>query len=556
MIRLLDTLRMKLITNRILALLLLIFIIALAFRIYALDEMPSGFHRDEVISGYAGRFVLQNGQDIYGNVFPLLYIDKYGDFPPAIPMYFSGLATFLFGVNVFAVRFGPAFLGALTIIPIYFLALLVFKKKSIAIFSSLFLAVLPWHIVLSRSTAEGVIALFFAISGLILLLKYINTKSIKYLLVSIGLLLFTYFLYPSYRILVPLIFAVLPFMFKFKKKERYLMVAVSIFFILVTAFISTTEWGRGRLDQTSMFGQQSGGDIEIRAQIFAQEEGSNKISEVKTYHNKAVLYAREFMRQYISYYSPQYLFTNGGLPYRYTVSDQGLLYYIFIPLLLIALLFFKDIERRYGIFLVYLAVIAPMPSPLTLDDVPNVHRSLFMIVPLTMLAAFGLHKLISFSNEKKYLFSILITIFLIMALENIYFSHMYFNHANMVKSIERGDANKEVINYIIDIKSNYDSIYVPVHDAYPIYYLFFSNNFDKSVIGNFGKSLRAKGFDNIVFTESYCPSKEFFEKINKKGTYVFADREDCPANVKTKLINTFTRHDGTMSFRVLETQNN
>jgi 4-amino-4-deoxy-L-arabinose transferase-like glycosyltransferase len=139
----------------------LIFLLGLLLRLYNLGEMPSGFHRDEVISSYVGRFLLENGKDIYGNPWPLLYVDKYGDYPPVLPMYLSGLATYLFGVTVFAVRFPIALLGALVVFPLFSLAKEIFKDTKIALFSAFILAILPWHVILSRATAEGIVALSF-----------------------------------------------------------------------------------------------------------------------------------------------------------------------------------------------------------------------------------------------------------------------------------------------------------------------------------------------------------------------------------------------------------
>lgn len=101
-------------------LLFLFFLASLFLRIYDLGQMPSGFHRDELHNAYAGRFILQNGKDIYGNSWPLLYFDTYGNYPPVLPMYLSGLSTYIFGTNVFAARFPIAVIGAALLFPLFF----------------------------------------------------------------------------------------------------------------------------------------------------------------------------------------------------------------------------------------------------------------------------------------------------------------------------------------------------------------------------------------------------------------------------------------------------
>ena len=60
--------------------LLLIFAIALVLRLYRLGTLPITFHEDELLSGYLGRYILQNGFDLYGNKWPLLYFNKFGDY--------------------------------------------------------------------------------------------------------------------------------------------------------------------------------------------------------------------------------------------------------------------------------------------------------------------------------------------------------------------------------------------------------------------------------------------------------------------------------------------
>ncbi|KKU96071.1 MAG: hypothetical protein UY27_C0004G0001, partial [Candidatus Gottesmanbacteria bacterium GW2011_GWA1_48_13] len=128
-------------------------------RLYKLGSLPLGLYEEEVTNAYVGRFILQNGVDPYGNRFPLLYFDKFGDYPPVLPLYLSGLSTFIFGFTEFAARFSIALIGALTIFPVYGLAFLIFQNKWWGIFAGTIVAILPWHVVLSRTSAEGIIGL-------------------------------------------------------------------------------------------------------------------------------------------------------------------------------------------------------------------------------------------------------------------------------------------------------------------------------------------------------------------------------------------------------------
>ena len=57
--------------NRHLLLLGGVFLFACIIRLLYLGSFPTNFHEDEVLVGYVGRFILQNGVDIYGNPWPL-----------------------------------------------------------------------------------------------------------------------------------------------------------------------------------------------------------------------------------------------------------------------------------------------------------------------------------------------------------------------------------------------------------------------------------------------------------------------------------------------------
>ena len=529
-------------------LLSIIFVLALWLRLDQLEVMPSGFHRDELIAGYSGRFILENGQDMYGNPWPLLYIDKYGDYPPALPAYVSGITTYFFGSTVYATRMPVAIIGALTCLLLYLLAKEMFKNRRIAIFSAFFLALIPWHIVLSRATAEGVITLPIVMGGLFFLFRFLEKQRLKYFFLFMALFFLTYFFYPSYRVLVPLLLLPVPFLFSLSKKSKYLLIGSVIFFFLVTAIVGSTTWGKGRFDQTSMFGEQSGVAIRERVSILAQEEGSGKVDVVKTYHNKYILYSREFVKQYLLYFSPQYLFIEGGLPYRYGVSDQGLLPFTLLPFLLFGLMSVRKSRSRALYYLCYVLVVSPMPSPITLDDVPNVHRTLFMVVPLLLLISFGVENVLTFIKKYRAKVFVVLVILGLLAIELIYFLHMYHHHANAVKSYTRGDTNKEVMALLVSMKDDYEYVYAPVGDAFPIYYLFARDQYDTSVVGKIQPKLLSDGIDTVTFLDRDCIISRIPEDAFGKNVLI-VDLADCPEDPRLKTLQVFSRHDGTRSYR-------
>ncbi|MDH7476733.1 MAG: glycosyltransferase family 39 protein, partial [Microgenomates group bacterium] len=378
--------------------LILIFLFALFLRLYKLGSIPHTFHEDEVLSGYVGRYIIQNGCDLYGNKWPLWYFNKFGDYYIIGPIYFSGLATYLFGINEFATRFPHAFFGALAIFPLFYFTLEIFKNKKIALLSSLFLAIAPWHVVLSRSTTEGIIGATLFLTSLVFLLKSKENYSLKKLSISFLLSLSTYWIYHPFRIYAPLTFLafLIIFLKKIKKNKKYFLwlTVFALLFLALTFYIGQTPWGKGRFMQTSIFGIISG--VKIRLLELIADEGQNNILMARIFHNKIVGYGRELIKQYLSYFSPVFLLFNGLEKSRYYIPEQGMIYFSFFLLIIYSLTEIKNLISRYKkpvLFFLFVFFLSPFPASLTFIESPNPHRSLFLIIFLIILSAFGLYQI-------------------------------------------------------------------------------------------------------------------------------------------------------------------
>lgn len=478
--------------------LLVIFLVALFLRLYQLNDLPRGFYEEEVTNAYVGRFIIQNGKDLFGHAWPLLYFDKFGDYPPVLPLYLSGLSTYIFGFTEFAARLPVALIGALTVIPIYLLGLVLFETPILGLMSALVIAISPWHVVLSRTTAEGVVGFFVFTWAL----YFIH----KRLALTIVLFVLSYFLYPATRVLVPLVLLPFPLLVK-NKKQRLVFLLTAGFFFLLTAAIAATPWGKGRFLQTSLFHSTEVAE-RIKSNMTALNYGEKNIKIAHLFNNKIVGYTREFLQQYASYFSPKYLFLEGGgQPRYYNVSGQGLLPVTLALFFLFGLLplVIKGKMPLVG-YMVYLLLVSPLPSVLTVDFVPHVHRSMFMLLPLTYLIAYGFGKIRLLLKKDALL--VALTVF-ILFLETVYFWHMYAQHSASLQSILRNDGDKEMVGYVITKRSKYDKIIIPGFERLPIYYLYFSHNLDPKLVEKFRFGLQMDGVDNITFANDWCPSKYF-----------------------------------------------
>lgn len=547
-----------------------VFLAALLLRLFNLSALPLGAHADEVMNGYVGRFILQNGVDLYGNSWPLLYFNNFGDFPNVVPMYISGAFTFLFGANIFAIRLPIALFGALSIFPLYGILGMLFKEKWIGVAGALLLALTPWHIVLSRATAEGVIAGFAMLCALWVLIKGVQTNRVLYGLIAAVLCSLTYFLYPSYRVLVPLMWLVVPFLWK-DKWDRFTMIVLTFLFFGLTFGIAQTDWGRGRFQQTSIFA--SGHEVEERTQRFVYGSGGSPVWLTRVFHNKGVVGAREFIHQYMSYFSGDFLLSRGGLPERYKVPDVGLLHYVvalsFVLLLLPRRLLnwigisyddaspLKPLATHLFAFICWIVVIIPIPSALTRDDVPNVHRTALLGILYVIPTMYALGKLVTWRLRK--IPVVVVLIVSLMLIESLYFVRMYTVHADAGQALWRHDELNEVIAYVQENASQYDKVFVPSGHQMALRYLLAQNNFDKDLAGKFKQNIYLDHVENIYFYDSDCPSKfalqdgELLPELDDKKILVF-DRIECEAP-SSKVLNTILELKSALHvdvYRVLE----
>ena len=110
-----------------------------------------------------------------------------------------------FGLNDFWVRFPTALFGALTPIFLFFFIRNISKNKTLAYFSAFSLAISPQHVLFSRSVNEAVIALFFLLLGLFLVMRLVKKWS-SFILFGAGLLLtLSVYTYRTFFIFTPLI---------------------------------------------------------------------------------------------------------------------------------------------------------------------------------------------------------------------------------------------------------------------------------------------------------------------------------------------------------------
>jgi 4-amino-4-deoxy-L-arabinose transferase-like glycosyltransferase len=121
----------------------LIVTVAAVLRLWQLDSVPLGLHNDEAWTGLNAREVLRDGW-----IGPYLYPSGLGQ--PAGPAYFTALLFTVLPQTTFTLRLSMALFGIATVALTYAAGRALFDCTT-ALFAAALLAVMPWHLHLSRT---------------------------------------------------------------------------------------------------------------------------------------------------------------------------------------------------------------------------------------------------------------------------------------------------------------------------------------------------------------------------------------------------------------------
>jgi len=364
---------------------ILFFLVLLLFlitRVYKIASIPPSVYWDEASIGYNAYSVLKTGRDEWGEFLPL-HFRAFGEFKLPVYIYSVVPLVKIFGLNEIAVRLPAVFYSLGTLVLMYLLTKRITGKKAIGLLSSFILSISPWLFIFSRTGYEVTAGLFFFLLGTYLFL--INDKNKFYLPFGILGFILSFYSYNSFRIIIPIwLFALLFYTFR-KTNTQILIFSLSIFLLsLIPVY-----------------------------RLYKFDAGGVRFAQVK------ITSKTDFVKNYFSHFSPQFLFLKGDANPRSQIPGHGQLYLIEIPLILLG--FWVIIRSKRALFYLPLITLflAPIPAALTKES-PHALRALLAAPSFAMISAFGIKFLAG--NFKKYAKAILVgTISIYLFSFGIYF---------------------------------------------------------------------------------------------------------------------------------------
>lgn len=491
-------------------LLVLVLLLAVATRLFNLDKYPAGLNADEAAIGYNAYSLIETGMDEHGVSWPLVF-RSFDDYKPALYFYIVIPFIKVLGLTVNAVRLPSAILGVFSVWFLYLIIDRIFKNKTIAFLSALVLATSPWHLHFSRGGWEVNASATFLLLTIYLFL--LGLKKPRFYLLAVLPFVASMYTYHSMRIIAPLLaifFIILYWQdissaFKQKKARKYLLGSVSLMILLALPLVWQMfgSQGQSRFSGVSIFADQ--GPLWEALEMRRQHPSGSLVAVLL--HNRYLSYSIRFFQNYLSHFSPRFLFITGDEIARSKVSGIGQSLLVLAPFYFLGLLNLLKLDNKGKKLTLFWFLIAPLAASLTFQS-PHALRAHNMVIPLSIITALGVFTAFKAIKKFKPVFALGIVAFSLLFAHNFtYYLHQYYVHYPKELPYAWEYGFEEMGQYIKENGDQYDQIII-------------SSRYDQPYIltAFFTQYPPDKFQEEIVMT----PRDKFgFSTVNQFGKYTF-----------------------------------
>jgi 4-amino-4-deoxy-L-arabinose transferase-like glycosyltransferase len=417
---------------------------------------PPSLNWDETSIGYNAYSILKSGKDEWGVVMPL-HFKSYGEYKLPAQIYASIPGIAIFGLNELGVRITPVIYGTLTVLLLFFLAKEISKNFWVGILSAFLLGISPWHIQLTRASFESSFSVFWVVLGAWLFIK--GFKERKYWFWSLIPFVISVYTYNAARVFTPLFLLALIVIYR-KEVLRNIKIFVICLIIFIISLIPIVPFylsgeATARLQLVSI--SDDPGFVQ-RVNV-ARGKTNFPVPIPKLIHNKVTHYVYVFAGNYLSHFTPDFLFISGAGHKQHHVQGIGELYAIQAPFIILGLIYLFRKKNKWRWLLVLWLLITFIPVSATVDSIPNALRTILAAIPYEIFTAVGIWELYKALEKRKL---ILITTFGIsIVILGVQFRSYLNNYYSIYPNLYSRDwqyGYKEAVGYLKDHYSDYDLI--------------------------------------------------------------------------------------------------
>ncbi len=519
-----------------------ILFLALFLRLIFISTNPPSLTWDEAALGYNAYSLGIDGKDEFGRFLPYDYLESFGDFKPPMYSYLSIIPVKIFGLNEFSTRFASAFFGSLTVLVTYFLVINLFtKRKSLAAFAALFLALSPWHIMLSRAAFEANVSTFFVATGVWLFVKGVWGRPI-WLMFSVASFVASAYTFNSSRIVAPIILLCMAVGFReqllSRKKYLFLSIILGIILVLPISNFLLSPQASLRFKEVNIFS-----DTEVLKTANQEIVNDRNVWWSKIIHNRRIVYGREFVKHYLDNLNPKFLFTKGDGNPKFSPQTQGQLYMWDLPFFVAGFIFlFRKKEKNWWILPLWMCI-GIIPAALA-RETPHALRIAGSLPTFQIITGYGLLEFAKWLKNKENVYAklrvlILPVVGFLFLLNVTYFLHGLFVHYPREQSGEWQYGYKESLNYAQKVEGNYDRVYFSHHLGRPYIYTLFYNKYDPHEFRQNAEISRDSfGFVHVTGFGKYAFPEKFPEvSIPGEKALFITEQKSLPATAT--LLKTF-----------------
>jgi 4-amino-4-deoxy-L-arabinose transferase-like glycosyltransferase len=162
-------------------------------RAFEFQNNPPGFYVDEAGVGYEAYSLPKTGADRWGIHLPVYFI-SWGSGQSVLYSYLTTPIIAVLGLSIFSTRLLSLAVGALTL-PLLYATVKRAHGETAALLSTLLLAVMPWHVMISRWALDANLLPFFLLLGTYTVSRALERRSAASVIVALlpwGLALYAY----------------------------------------------------------------------------------------------------------------------------------------------------------------------------------------------------------------------------------------------------------------------------------------------------------------------------------------------------------------------------